>query len=320
MPKEASPNPQASPGSGLLMDSSGRIWDGQEWRNSDQRANALYDAGKNAYDVTTSYHRKMAFKLAENVLYLFEKVPLDHLAMLTVTFVENLQDPKEVNRRFNILNTNCLRLLFGRWVCVTEFQKRGAAHFHLLIELPGDIRTGFDFEAYATYQKEWDSKRGNTISRQNDLCQAAHNAYTSSASSLLKTCWAQLRKAAKLYGFGRTSLEPIKTKKEAVGLYLAKYIQKGCALKPPTWKRYRIVRYSRNWAAVRGQFAWNSPAAQTWREKIRSVGEILNQREDSIAITYGPRWAWLLLQIVQEDPAVSATELAKALEATRTIY
>ena len=298
-------------------DSHGRVWNGEEWKNTHDRCIELFEAGKNAFDTQTPYQRKMAFKLNENVKHLFEIVPLERLGFLTITFRENLTNPKEANRRFNILNTNCLRKHFGKWICVTEFQKRGAAHFHLLVELPGDIRTGFDFAAYDTSKRLWDRKKGRSPSKQSIPCQEAHRAYTASASPLLKEYWSILRKAGKSYNFGRISLEPIKKHGEAVGNYMAKYIAKGCAKKPPSWKGFRLVRESRGWAKLKGQIAWNNENSREWRRKVGETAQLLRVTEETISEVYGKRWAYYLRRMIEANPEATPEMLAAELAAQK---
>ena len=55
---------------------------------------------------------------------------------ITLTFAENITDIKEANRKFNIWRRNLKRLFPGfAYVCVPEFQKRGAVHYHLLTNI-----------------------------------------------------------------------------------------------------------------------------------------------------------------------------------------
>ena len=55
---------------------------------------------------------------------------------ITLTFAENLKDIKYANKKFNIWRTYIKRLKKDfSYVCVPEYQKRGAVHYHLLTNL-----------------------------------------------------------------------------------------------------------------------------------------------------------------------------------------
>ena len=57
----------------------------------------------------------------------------DFKTFFTLTFEENIIDVKEANRRFNIWRRNFKRLFPDfKYVCVPEFQSRGAVHYHLM--------------------------------------------------------------------------------------------------------------------------------------------------------------------------------------------
>lgn len=55
---------------------------------------------------------------------------------ITLTFAENVQDIALANKKFNIWRTYIKRLKKDfKYVCVPEYQKRGAVHYHLLTNL-----------------------------------------------------------------------------------------------------------------------------------------------------------------------------------------
>ena len=61
----------------------------------------------------------------------------DFKTFFTLTFEENLTDVKEANKKFNVWCRNFRRLFPNfKYVCVPEFQKRGAVHYHLMTNVP----------------------------------------------------------------------------------------------------------------------------------------------------------------------------------------
>lgn len=55
---------------------------------------------------------------------------------ITLTFSDNVKDIKKANEKFNSWRTK-IKSIYNdfRYVCVPEFQKRGAVHYHLLTNL-----------------------------------------------------------------------------------------------------------------------------------------------------------------------------------------
>lgn len=84
-----------------------------------------------------------------------------------------------LSRRFHSLRTHVLNVRYKAFVKVIERTKKGRIHYHLLIALNDDIRTGFDFKAVENFDYR-------------------------SANFALRSEWAFWRKTAKKYGFGRS--------------------------------------------------------------------------------------------------------------------
>lgn len=62
---------------------------------------------------------------------------------ITLTFEENIKDVKQANKIFNTWRTNIKAIKKDfLYICVPEFQKRGAVHYHLLTNL--DIKENHD--------------------------------------------------------------------------------------------------------------------------------------------------------------------------------
>lgn len=128
--------------------------------------------------------KKSATALAWNVHALCERYGINRIGFLTLTFAEHITCAKESQRRYNSLRSGVLADHYPAAIRVLERQKSGRIHYHLLVVLPVDIRTGFDFKA-------------------------AEKRDYQSACPELKQEWAFWRATANKYGFGRVELLPI---------------------------------------------------------------------------------------------------------------
>lgn len=239
----------------------------------------------------TSADLKRAFRLVENLKDMGREYGTEKLGFLTLTFVENMQDPKEAQRRFNSLMTNILRDLFPDYVVVLEPQKRGAIHYHLVVYCAADIRSGFDFEA-------------------------VNSGDYKSANCYLRDLWKTLRESMPKYGFGRSELLPIKTNDEGIAKYVGKYLDKGLAFKGPQFKGMRTVRYRQRPRIVGPRFSWVVQGAQ-WRDYVSTFAKLAGVSDsDGMRARYGKHWAfWVRLALKSQDgEEVSHTELFRRFE------
>ncbi len=222
--------------------------------------------------VLSPYHKKQAESLYLNVSRLVDKEAKspNHIGFLTLTFPDNVTDYKEASRRFNSLLTNFLKPHpdFGHWICTKEQQRRGAWHFHLLICLSEDIKTGINFE------------------------ELENGKYTS-ASPFLRGIWKDLREAMPKYNFGRSELHPIKSNAEGMGRYMGKYISKHINQRDEDSKGARLISYSRGWPRSSMKMSWNNENSQQWR-KCLSLFAKYNGCEAMYQLTekLGPGWAY----------------------------
>ena len=70
-----------------------------------------------------------------------------------------MRDRREAQRRWDNLNRTIRRDgKFTVLVKVLEVQKRGAIHYHLLVKIGQDIRTGFDWEAFKRAGEAYQAK------------------------------------------------------------------------------------------------------------------------------------------------------------------
>jgi hypothetical protein len=193
-----------------------------------------------------THNKKTKRALQENVNYLVEKYGIENIGFLTLTFKEMITNAKESQRRFNSLNSHVISKRYTATIRVMERCKSGRIHYHLLVVLGDDIRTGFDFSAIK-------------------------NQDYSSANKAIRLEWAYWRKTAPLYGFGRTELLPIKSTGRALGQYIGKYIAKHIEHRIMADKGVRLVSYggnSRNWNSKHTPLDYGSTQ---WRYKVNAL-------------------------------------------------
>lgn len=235
--------------------------------------NCITVSPENASKRLSCQHKKSAAALSWNVKAMAEKYGLERVGFLTLTFADHVLQVSEAQRRFKSLANNILRIRYQAWMAILERQKSGRLHFHLLVVLPQDIRTGFDFLAISQHDYR-------------------------SAGSFLRSEWAFWRKTAKAYGFGRTELFPIRSTEEGIGRYVGKYIGKHMEARQDEDKGARLVRYSSKARYAVTRFSWASPGAADWRRKVKSFAWMLFESQGitptmaGLREALGPRWAY----------------------------
>lgn len=237
-------------------------------------------------EISSTKHRKTASALAWNVSSLSQKHGLENLGFLTLTFKDHVVCVKEAQRRLNSLITNVIKPRYRDYIGVLERQKSGRIHYHLLVVIGFDIRTGFDFAGVEA--KDY-----------------------SSANPALRAEWAYWRKTAPAYGFGRTELMPIKSSEEAIGKYVGKYIGKHMESRQEADKGARLVRYSRGAREVSTRFQYVSKGSQQWRSKLRAFAYYVSERTgceptmEGISEVCGPRWSHHHRDFILSMPAAT---------------
>jgi hypothetical protein len=240
--------------------------------------------GLSARPVLSKQHVKSAVALTWNVKALAERFGIERLGFLTLTFRDDVQDPKEAQKRFNSLASNVLRNRYDAYIRVLERQKSGRIHYHLLVVLQADIRTGFDFKAI-------------------------HRHDYRSAGQALRDEWAFWRETAKLYGFGRTELLPIRSTDVAIARYVGKYISKHVAAREERDKGVRLVEYSREARIASTRYQFMTAGAALWRLQLAAFARIIAEREGLAEVRYedlsgllGERWAYNNREFIRHLP------------------
>jgi len=243
-------------------------------------------------------HRKTAFKLANCVGRLCSKYGIERIGFLTLTFADHVTCAKEAGKRFNSLRSNVLAHRYVESICVLERMKSGRIHFHLLVVLADDIRTGFDF------------------------VQAAKGTY-SSANLRLRSEWAFWRENARSYGFGRTELMPVKSNEEGLSKYVGKYIAKHVGAREERDKGVRLVRYSRGASNGSVAFMFASPRSRLWRYQVGAFAK-RNDCADLAALVkkFGSRWAYYRreeIMSIEPPPVVVCSRIVDGISEPVTL-
>lgn len=186
-------------------------------------------------------HRKLIVALEVQGLVI--RHGLEKLGFLTFTFADDVRTVTEASRRMNSLLTNCLSKRYVEWMAVVQRHKDEKIHFHFVVVLDEDIRTGFNFDAV----------------KRRDY---------SSACPYLKAEWKWLRETLPAYNFGRHELLPIREER-GFGRYLARYVA-GNTQRRPGDGRAKLVRYSRSFQrCVCGPFSpWNYIIVRVRKRKL----------------------------------------------------
>ncbi len=222
-------------------------------------------------------HRKTAYALWLNVLFLIERHGLDRIGFLTLTFARHVVSHQEAQKALHSLMSGVLKRRYREYIVVVERMSSQRIHYHLLVVMAQDIRTGFDFQAV---------KRGDYRS----------------ASAYLRAEWAFWRNTAPRYGFGRTELLPIRKTAEGVAKYVGKYIAKHIGQRLAQDKGARLVRYSKGTNRVGTRFSWASTGAFMWRLKLGAFCRMLGLTEGNyqakLRQSFGRNWVHSLRPVI----------------------
>jgi len=242
-------------------------------------------------NVLTGTHRRVAFGIACEIKALANTYGIDRLGFLTLTFAEKkTPEIKDCNRRFNSLASNILKARYCRAVVCLQRSPKGRVHFHLVVVLRADIRTGFDFDA-------------------------AEKMDYRSAGRELRSEWAFWRKTAPAYSFGRTELLPIRSSAEGIAHYVGGYVGRHVEHRIKADKGARVVRYigyglgrDREGRMITDRkascrFSWNSVGGWLWRQRVAAFANLVGGKTiDDLKILFGPKWCYLFREEIARMP------------------
>lgn len=237
----------------------------------------------------TGAHKKTAFKLQHNVRALVQKYGIERMVVCTVTHAQFCGDAKASQRKWHSFVTGYLNKHYKRrWLRVLERCESGCIHYHVLIAVPDDVRTGFDFEAYRRAREAYRSGgKCSEFRRQRVLWKRSRNA------ALVKG-FEGFRAACQRYGFGKCiDFLPVLSNADAVAYYVGKYISKHIGHRLPADKGVRLIAYARGVGKASGAIAWNSPGAWLWRRKLGALAAKVGAKSlKQLGNVLGKNWAW----------------------------
>lgn len=160
---------------------------------------------------------------------------------------------------------------------MVEPQSSGRIHFHLVVAVREDIRTGFNWNAFH------DFVNARRPFRAADVGANAH----------LRHCWGVIRRELRRARFGRSELTPIRENGDAVALYVGWYVAGDTAAIDGQKFRARRANWARGVGRgnrIRSSVGW------IWQgEKARAsrrCWEAEKTRQDLEAIQTNPSWYW----------------------------
>ena len=223
-------------------------------------------------------HRKTAYALEQNALLLVLRHGLERIGFLTLTFARHVVAYREAQKALHSLITGVIKPRYAEFITVMERMDSGRIHYHLLVPVAADIRTGFDFEAVE--RKDYRT-----------------------AGPYLRGEWRFWRTTAPKYGFGCTELLPIRKTASEIAAYVGKYIGKHIGQRLPKDKGARLVRYSKGTNRIGTRFSWRSAGAMEWRAKLGALCRGLNYTpenyQERLGEDFGKNWVYRLRPIIE---------------------
>ena len=240
---------------------------------------------------------KTEFCLKENIRLAVEKYGIEHLGFFTVTFAKPVYSAKTAQRHLNSLLTHVIRSRYGnRYIIVFERHESGAIHFHFVVYVEKDIRTGFDWDLA---RQAYEAQKQRNFALAGRLWTAA--AEKAENRDFLRGEWKFWREARKRYRWlGRCELLPIRSTAEAVSRYTGGYIAKHMQNRREEDKGVRLVRYGKGMHWARSRLAFNSPRVWLWCEKLKmfalqnGCGSL-----EALKRKFGKRWAYRCAAAIQ---------------------
>jgi hypothetical protein len=245
---------------------------------------------------------KSAYKtehcLKENIRFAAQEYGLETLAFFTLTFAKPTFSAECAQQRMNSLLTNIIRKRYGnRYLGVLERHESGAIHFHFVIHVGADIRTGFD---WSLADAACAAAREKNFNKARQLWGAA--AASAKNGDFLRKEWAFWREARSRYRWlGRCQLVPIRSTGEAIARYTGGYIAKHMQHRRKEDKGVRLVRSGKGMRWVNSHIAFTSPKARLFRRKLAAFVaqphiQTAGVREYAdMKRVFGKRWGYHLL-------------------------
>lgn len=232
--------------------------------------------------------------LSKNIPHFVDLFRLNFIGFLFLTFRTPIA-VKEARKRFNNVWRRFFREIFGHWICVVEFTKGGRIHFHLLVQLFDDIRTGFGFPEYALYKEANRAVTGTGLLTCRER-RAMRDAIP--ANEPLRRGWQLLDDGLTDFGFGPIyDLFPVETNGVGVSRYLTKQFLGGLPRQTLADKGAHLVSYSKGCPrAVPTGWRPPSPRFEERLNVLRLVFGFPDRAEFRRRL--GSRWAYGLFDLM----------------------
>jgi hypothetical protein len=180
---------------------------------------------------------------------------------------------------------------------VLERHESGAIHFHFVIHVGRDIRSGFN---WTLAQLACDAAKRRAFHKAGQLWSAT--AGSAESGDFLRKEWAFWRTARNRYRWlGRCQLVPIRFTGEAIARYTGGYIAKHMQHRRKEDKGVRLVRTGKGMRWVNSHIAFTSPKARLFRRKLAAFVaqphiQAAGVREyGDLKRVFGKRWGYHLL-------------------------
>jgi len=253
----------------------------------------------------TAIARK-ADTLRLNLQDLIDRVGIEYMGFMTLTFKDNIRDRKLAEKRFHSFETHVLSKLAVEHIAVPERQKRGAIHYHLAVAFPFDIQSGFDLEACSEanpVKRHGYLGDGRWLPGYKERLDALERIYLASANPNLRQVWRVVREAnarvekrnrkAKAKGgevvppFGRCETLPILSNAEAIAFYVGTYMTSQKENRLPEDKGWRSVRYALKDRKYLQSFQFVEGGNAKWRKGCKILSSLLLIHDEPVVTREG---------------------------------
>ena len=208
-------------------------------------------------------------------------------AVMTLTFAQQQFNWKEAKHELQKL-LKCLIRRYGNsfeYVWAQERHQSGGIHFHILMTLPFDCRTGSDVNVLLN----WKEINANPFTRDYVKDVLPH------LNSDLQNEVEELRKIIPRYGIGRFDILPILTDADSVIAYLTKGIERHLAVRHPEDKGARLWGFSSNIrVCAANSFSFYTPRTTKRRKKVAQWAESRGLKDiEQARRAVGRHWYWV---------------------------
>lgn len=256
----------------------------------------------------TAIARK-ADTLRRNLQDLIDRVGIERMGFMTLTFKDNIRDRKLAEKRFHSFETHILSPLGVEYVAVPERQQRGAIHYHLAIAFPFDIRSGFDLETCSEanlVKRHGYLGDGKWAPGQLERFKELERICFASANSNLRRVWRLIREANARIAesnrrskgrkiippFGRCETLPILANADAIAFYVGAYITSQTENRLREDRGMRSVRYALKVRKFLQSFQFAEGGNLKWRKGCKVLSALLLIHDEPIATREGNKFVF----------------------------